>query len=143
MKGGRQIPAGRAPRIADLGSYGIDGHSLRRHLTNDVIRLISRGIENRLIKRTADCRAPRRNRNQFDDDNSAEQRPCRGIVVEGKMIDLIGRVSGFLPYAQTEILLRRRARARVQNFGLIDVILGVAEVELRSVRDGGRAGSIA
>src|SRR5208282_2355069 len=66
-----------------------------------------------------------------------------GVVIQGKMVDLVSEVSGFLAYAQTEIPLRRRTRAGIQNFGLIVVKLGVSEVELGSVCNGGIASGVA
>src|SRR5271170_4699178 len=59
------------------------------------------------------------------------------------MVDLVSVASGFLPYAQAEILLRRGTRAGILNFRLVAMKLDVSKVELGSVRDRWIAGGVA
>ena len=141
---GQALP-GRLPIAVPRRSRSrrVDGNSLSRNLASQVVRLVSFGIEDSFDKRAAKGRAARRYANRFDDDNPAEQSSSCRIVIQGDMVHLVSVVSGFLPYAQAEILLRWRTRAGVQNFGPIAVKLGVSEVELDSVRNGWSAGGVA
>src|SRR5580700_3853855 len=125
------------------GSRRVDGNSLSRNLASQMVCLVSFGIEDGFGKRAAKGCAAGRHGNHFNDDNPAEQGSCRGVVIQGEMVNLVSEVSGLLPYAQAEILLRRRTRAGIQNFCLIAVKLSVSEVELRSVCNGWTAGGIA
>jgi hypothetical protein len=126
-----------------LGSRRVDGDSLSCNLASQVVGLVPHGIEDSFGKRATIGCAARRQGKRFDEEDSADQRSCCGVVIQGKMVDLVSGAPGFLPYAQAEILLRRRTCAGIQNFGLIAVKLVVSEVELGSVRDGWIVGGVA
>ena len=126
-----------------LGSRRVDGHSYSRNLASYVVCLVARRIVNRFGKRTAERGTARGQSKCFDENNSAEQHSCRGVVVQSIMIDLVSGAAGFLPNSEAEILLSRRTRPGILNFGLIAVKLDISEVELSPIREGWIAGGVA
>src|SRR5580692_3305660 len=104
---------------AASGCQCVDRDSLSFNLASQLVGLFSRGIKDIFDKGAAKGGTAGGHGNCFDNDDFADQRSCCGVVVQGKMVDLVSEVPGLLPHAKTEILLRRRTRAGIQNFGLI------------------------
>jgi hypothetical protein len=82
------------------GSYRVHGNSLGSNLASQVVGLVTLRIEYCIYKRAAVGCAAWRQGYRFNDANFAEQRSCCGVVIQGKVVELVCEGPGFLPHAR-------------------------------------------